>query len=81
MLGLGMGNIRMEAMFENCPIKRDAEEAVQLGSETLKVMRRLRRRMRDCPECPDYDGCPVLAEFHAAVDEVVREIQEEWDLK
>ena len=68
-------------MFENCPIKKDAEEVVKLGSETLKVMRRLRRKMRDCPECPEYLECPVLKEFHAAVNQVVREIQEEWDLK
>jgi hypothetical protein len=37
--------------------------------------------MRYCPECADYDDCPVLAEFHAMVDQVIQEIQEEWGLR
>ena len=67
-------------MIENCPIKQNAEEAAKHGGETLKAMRRLRRKLKDCPECPEYDGCPVLAEFHAVVDQVLEEIYEEWNL-
>ena len=65
----------------NCPLKKDAEETVKLGGETLRAIRRLRRKMQYCPDCPDYDRCPVLAEFNATVDQVLQEIHEEWDLK
>ena len=70
-----------ERSRRNCPVKRDAQETAKLGGETLKAMRRLRRRMRYCPECADYDDCPLLAEFNATVDQVIREIQEEWGLR
>jgi hypothetical protein len=65
----------------NCPLKKDAEETVKLGGETLRAIRRLRRKMQYCPDCPDYHRCPVLAEFNATVDQVLQEIHEEWDLK
>lgn len=64
-----------------CPIRKEAEQAGKLGGEMLKALRKLRREMENCPHCPAYDGCPVLAEFHATVDQVILEIQEEWNLK
>ena len=67
--------------FENCPAKGAMEECEEVGDETLKSLRKLRRDMMNCPLCPDYEGCPVLAQFHAAVEQVLLEIYEEWDLK
>lgn len=66
---------------KDCPIKKDAEEAAKLGGEMLKALRKLVRKIKNCPECPDYYGCPILAEFNATVDQVILEIHEEWDLK
>jgi hypothetical protein len=65
---------------QNCPIKKDAVDAANLGSEMLKTMRRLRRELLRCPRCPDFDDCPVLAEFRATIDEVLWELYEEWGL-
>ena len=66
---------------KNCPIQKEAEDAANLGSEMLKTMRRMRRKLLRCPKCPDFDDCPVLAEFRKSIDEVLRELYEEWDLK
>lgn len=68
-------------MIENCPVKKCADDATRHGGETLKAMRMMRIKLKDCPECPAYGDCPVLAEFHATVDQVLLEIYEEWNLK
>ena len=76
-----MAKICAERSRSNCPIKRDAHDAVKLGGATLKAMRKLRRDIRYCPHCPDYSDCPVLQEFNATVDRLILELQEEWGLK
>lgn len=65
----------------NCPVRKDAEQTVKLGGETLRALRRLRRQFRYCHACIDFDDCPVRAEFHAAVDQALAELYEEWNLK
>lgn len=70
-----------ERSRRNCPVKKEAEETAKLGNEMLKRMRRLRKHFRYCHRCVDYDGCPVLAEFSAAVDQALLELYEEWNLK
>jgi hypothetical protein len=35
-----------ERSRSNCPVKKDAEEGVKLGSGTLRAMRRLRRNTK-----------------------------------
>ena len=75
------GSTVQERSRKNCPARKDAEETVKLGGETLKAMRRLRRQFRYCHICIDFDGCPIRAEFHAAVDQALEELYEEWNLK
>ena len=67
-------------MRPDCPIKEEAEKVVELGGETLKYLRRLRIKMRACPDCPDNGNCPIQTEFNAAVDQVIQELNEEWGL-
>ena len=76
-----MAEICAERSRSNCPIKRDAQDAVKLCGATLKAMRRVRRNLRHCPDCPDHDECPVLQELNATVDRLILELQEEWGLK
>lgn len=66
---------------KNCPVKREIEEVERLSGEMYKSLRQFRQDMMNCPVCPHYDGCPVLAEFHTMVDQVILEIYGEWDLK
>lgn len=68
------------ASARDCPLKSDAEKVVELGGETLKYLRRLRIKMRACQDCPENVGCPLQAEFNAAVDQVIQELNEEWGL-
>jgi hypothetical protein len=75
-----MDNNWPECSRTNCPVKKDAEEAAKHGGEMLKAMRRLRRQIQNCPRCPDYEDCPLLAEFNATVDQVLEELYEEWGL-
>ena len=65
----------------NCPVRKDAEETVKLGGETLRAIRRLRRQFRHCHTCIDFDECPIRTEFHASVDQALQELYEEWNLK
>jgi hypothetical protein len=76
-----MAEICADRSRSNCPIKRDAQDAVRHGGETLKAMRKLRRDIKHCPNCADYGDCPMLAEFNATVDRLILELQEEWGLK
>jgi hypothetical protein len=66
---------------QNCPVRADAQHTAKLSGEMLKSFRRLIRKIRNCPACPDYQDCPVLAEFNATVDQVILELNDEWDLK
>jgi hypothetical protein len=65
----------------NCPVRADAQHTAKLSGQMLKSFRRLVRKIRNCPTCPDYQDCPVLAEFNATVDQVILELNDEWDLK
>ena len=68
------------ASKENCPLKEDVKRVVGLGQEMASFMRRLRIKMRTCDSCLDRDGCVLQAEFNAAIDQVIQELNEEWGL-
>jgi hypothetical protein len=65
---------------KDCPLREDAGKVIRLGDEIVKSIRRLRIKMRQCDECPDYIDCPLIDEWNAAIDQAVTEINEEWGL-
>jgi hypothetical protein len=64
-----------------CPIFSDLNEATEQAHSLARVMRRLRKRMLRCPKCEHYAECPVMEQFHQAIDIALQEFTQEWDLK
>jgi hypothetical protein len=62
-----------------CPVLKDTQRVVHSGEELLRALRRLRRDLLACQDCPSLDGCPLRAEFNLTIDALVAEINEEWE--
>jgi hypothetical protein len=62
-----------------CPVLRDTRRAAHSGQELLRALRRLRKSLLACQECPSLEGCPVRSEFNLTIDSLVAEINEEWE--
>lgn len=73
----------MEADFHCslCPVQEDAREIHTHSQGLVAAMRKLRRDLQDCPQCPRYHNCPILKSFNAAVDTAIQGIVEEWNLR
>jgi hypothetical protein len=64
----------------SCPILRDSARIVELSNDMAKTIRRLKRNLRLCQDCPSGGDCPVLDKFSQLVNQAIEEIIEEWDL-
>lgn len=67
--------------MDNCPIRKEAEKVMGLGTEMLKALRRLRRSMAKCEICPHQVGCPLRQEFNEMIDGIITELNEQWGLR
>ncbi len=64
----------------NCPIKKDLEEATELGGEFTKQMKKVREEIEACEKCTVKKTCKARIDFNLMVDEIVTELNEEWGL-
>lgn len=64
-----------------CPLSLQVQRTLALGRGFLCSLRHLRRLRSACRTCPERRDCPLRLEFNALVDQVVMEIQLEWDLR
>jgi hypothetical protein len=58
---------------------RDTQRVSHSGEELLRALRRLRRSLLACQECPSLEGCTLRSEFNLTIDSLVAEINEEWE--
>jgi hypothetical protein len=74
----------------SCPIYGDIAADVAaltgLSRDMLRQLRKLRRDLKACEECPNYDPglsgnrqCPFLSEFQAQTNAAINEVWEEWN--
>jgi hypothetical protein len=64
----------------NCPIKKDLEEATELGGEFSKQMEKVRKEIEACEGCEVRKTCKVRIDFNQMVDKIVAELNEEWGM-
>jgi hypothetical protein len=67
--------------INNCPVRKEAESALQTGKSLMKALRRLHRSLKACRECPAGDDCPLKQSFSEQINEAVAEITAEWELE
>jgi hypothetical protein len=63
-----------------CPLADDVEEAIRLGNEFSSAIRKLRRQMKNCDKCESIDDFPIIQKFQTMVNEIILEINHEWDI-
>jgi hypothetical protein len=64
----------------DCPVRPHADQAVASARQLNKNLHQLRLAMKACPTCDQSDACPLLIEFHQALNAALQEIYEEWGL-
>jgi hypothetical protein len=70
----------------SCPIydevAADVVALTGLSRDMLRTLRKLKRDLVACGECPNYDGrqCPFLSEFQAQTNAAINEVWEEWNM-
>jgi cell division FtsZ-interacting protein ZapD len=64
----------------SCPVLDDTVSIQSLSTDLAKTMRKLRRDLRACADCPGVDECQVLQSFNSQVTAAIHEVIQEWDL-
>lgn len=63
----------------SCPIIQDTRQIQGLSHDLTRVLRKLRRDIQKCRDCPSFDNCATLREFNSAVTIALDEVSGEWD--
>ena len=50
------------------------------GQDFVKALRRLRRDLNACRNCPLAEDCPVLSSFNSQVVAAITEVNIEWGM-
>ncbi len=64
----------------NCPIKKSLEETTDLGGEFSKKMKEIRDELEICDKCPELKKCQVRKDFDVMVENIIKQLNEEWGL-
>ena len=65
---------------DTCPVRADAEQVATAGQDFVKALRRLRRDLNACRNCPLAEDCPVLSSFNSQVVAAITEVNIEWGM-
>ncbi len=65
---------------ETCPVSKDTKEFTGLSSEMLRILRKLKRDLKNCPSCDYFEDCPTLKAFNSSVAAAIATVNEEWNL-
>ena len=64
----------------DCPIAAHAGRFERLSQDMLSTMRRMRRDLDECQNCPALNNCSVLEIFNTHIQTAIQEINDEWEL-
>ena len=70
-----------EDFIAGCPVLREAEQVLAKADDLSRAMRRLRRSIRRCDDCPFKRQCPPMLAFSAALHEAIRQVTVELNLE
>lgn len=65
---------------QHCPLREDLHEISNRSREMVIAMRNLRRDLKQCAQCQQFDGCTYLDNFKATVNTAIAEVTDEWNL-
>jgi hypothetical protein len=63
-----------------CPLQARFDAVLKDTQELNISLRKLKRAMRQCSECPEEGQCQALANFNAQFAIAVQEVTEEWGI-
>jgi hypothetical protein len=63
-----------------CPILQDTCQIQGLSNDLAKTIRKLRRDLKACQACHNYEDCTVLKEFNTMVQTAIEEVSSEWEI-
>lgn len=64
---------------DDCPIKTDLNNVVALGEQFVTILQRLQQDLEGCELCNDWETCRISQALNPVIDELILEINEEWD--
>jgi len=64
----------------DCPIKEDLESTTVAGGEFSKKMKEIRDELGICDKCPELKTCKERKAFDVMVENIVKQLNEEWGL-
>ena len=64
-----------------CPVQDETESVLERSKDLRRAVRRLKNSMGACRHCAARQDCPVLTNFHLAVNQAIGEFIEELGLE
>jgi len=64
----------------DCPILHDSQHLAGLSQDMARTIRRIRRNLNLCDQCPSFADCAVLADLKSNVDTAIREVLSEMEI-
>ena len=64
-----------------CPLYEELDAALEHANSLAHSMRKLKKSMKNCAFCDQFDRCPVIDNFRHAIDIALEEITRGWNLK
>jgi hypothetical protein len=65
----------------HCLVKKETETVLASGKHTLKALRRLKKTIKACRDCPVSEDCLLKESIDEQVNEMVAEINAEWEVE
>jgi len=63
-----------------CQVEIEAKLAADQATNLVKSLRKLRRTMRQCRDCPEGESCAFLIQFHNTIQNAIEQVVDEWGL-
>jgi hypothetical protein len=75
-----MTNTLSTPPISNCPVLQQAQIVLSDARALRKSVRKLRKSLDACQECPNAGECVPLQEFNRQVDAAISALTAEWGL-
>lgn len=66
--------------IESCPVSADVIRIQSISSDLTRTLRKLRRDLKSCSECPANDTCLALKNINSQIQIAITEITDEYNL-
>ena len=63
-----------------CPLIPRFEAVLKDARQLNLSLRRLKKAMKACDQCPEEGMCQAMADFNAMFSQAIQEVTEEWGI-